>query len=396
MTDRPILYATAGLRSVATGLTGVFLGIHLGRLGLGAGAIGVVVGAGLAGGAAASVLATLAGDGFGRRRFLVAVTLAGSAGAVAAAAVSGTLGLAVASFAGMLNGMGRDRGAALLLEHAILPGTTPDAERTRSFAVYNVIQDLGHAGGALLGGLPTLLDRVAVIGPDASGRVLLVLVAVLTLGCVPFYARLSGRVEAPRGRREPLSPASRRILLGISSLFALDALGSGFLSTALLSFFFFERFGTSSAAIAFLFFTARLVNAGSHLLAARLARRIGLVNTMVFTHLPSSLLLATVALAPSFPVAAALFILREGLVEMDVPTRQSYVMAMVKEEERTLASGVTNLVRMAAWAVAPPIAGLLMQRLALTIPLLVGAGLKIAYDLALFAAFRSVKPPEET
>lgn len=395
MTDRPILYATAALRSVATGLTGVLLGIHLGRLGLEAGAIGVVVGTGLAGGATASAIAMLAGDRVGRRRFLLAVALVGAAGALAAAALSGPVALAVASFVGMLNGMGRDRGAALVLEHAILPGTIADSERTRSFAVYNVIQDLGHAVGALLAGLPTLLDHVAIIGPIKSGRVLLMLVAILTVGCMPLYSGLSRRVELPPAGTEALSPASRRILLRISSLFALDALGSGFLPTALLSFFFFERFGASSAAIALLFFAARVANAGSHLLAARLARRIGLVNTMVFTHVPSSLLLMTVAVAPSFPVAAVLFIIREGLVEMDVPTRQSYVMAMVKPEERTVASGLTNMVRMAAWAVAPPLAGLLMQRLSLAIPLFVGAGLKIVYDVALYAAFRSVKPPEE-
>src|SRR5205814_7353889 len=137
------------------------------------------------------------------------------------------------------------------------------------------------------------------------------------------------------------------------SLFALDSLGGGFLTTALLSFFFFARFGVSPATVGLLFFGARLANALSHLLAAWLARRIGLVNTMVFTHLPSSLLLVTVGFAPSFPVAAVLFLLREGLVEMDVPTRSSYVVAVVRPEERTFATGATLLVRLAAWAVAP-------------------------------------------
>jgi MFS family permease len=396
VTDRSILYSTAALRSVATGLTGVFLGIHLGRLGLEAGAIGGVVGAGLAGGATAAIVVTMAGDRVGRRRFLLVVSLVGAAGAVAAAALSGPVAFAVAAFVGMLNGMGRDRGAALILEHAILPGSVPDSERTRSFAVYNVVQDLGHAAGALLGGLPALLDRIAAVGPVASGRALLLLVAVLTIACAPLYSGLSSRVELASERRRALTAASRRTLLRISGLFALDGLGSGFLPTALLSYFFFERFGASPATIAFLFFVARLANAGSHLLAAWLSRRIGLVNTMVFTHIPSSLLLATVAFAPNFLVAALLFILREGLVEMDVPTRQSYVMAIVKPEERTVASGLTNLVRMAAWAVAPPIAGLLMQRVTIAVPLLIGAAVKISYDAALYSAFRSVKPPEET
>jgi MFS family permease len=137
------------------------------------------------------------------------------------------------------------------------------------------------------------------------------------------------------------------------------------------------------------------MNAASHLGAAWLAKRIGLVNTMVFTHIPSSLLLVTVAFAPSFPVAAALFIVREGLVEMDVPTRQSYVLAVVAPEERTIASGVTNLVRLSAWAVAPGLAGVLMSTDAMFLPLVIGAGLKILYDVLLYAAFRRHRPPEE-
>jgi predicted MFS family arabinose efflux permease len=144
-----------------------------------------------------------------------------------------------------------------------------------------------------------------------------------------------------------------------------------------------------------LFFAARAANAGSHLAAAALARRIGLVRTMVFTHIPSSLLLVTVALAPNLPVAALLFLLREGLVEMDVPTRQSYVMAMVQPDERTVASGVTSLVRMAAWAVAPAFAGLFVQQGGLVVPLFVGAGMKVTYDLLLYVGFRNTRPPEE-
>jgi len=169
----------------------------------------------------------------------------------------------------------------------------------------------------------------------------------------------------------------------------------GFLGTALLAYFFYHRFGTGEAAIAMLFFLARAANAFSHLAAAWLAARIGLVNTMVYTHIPSSLLLMTVPFAPSFAVAAALFLLREILVEMDVPTRQSYVMAMVLPEERTLASGMTHLVRMGGWAVAPFFAGFLMQGLALATPLFIGAGLKIVYDVALYRSFRHLKTPEE-
>jgi len=220
--------------------------------------------------------------------------------------------------------------------------------------------------------------------------------ALLMLVPLFLYPRLSPAVEpiaASPGLR--VSPGSRKFLAKLSGLFALDALGSGFLTTTLLAYFFHVRFGVSAAAVGPLFFGARIANALSHLAAAWLARRIGLVNTMVFTHIPSSLLLLTVAVAPSFPVAAALFLLREALVEMDVPTRQSYVMAIVRPEERTVASGVTHLVRLGAWAVAPVFAGAAMQRFALLAPLAVGAAMKISYDLLLYFSFRKVRPPEE-
>ncbi|HEX9248255.1 MAG TPA: MFS transporter, partial [Gemmatimonadaceae bacterium] len=213
---------------------------------------------------------------------------------------------------------------------------------------------------------------------------------------IALYACLSSSVEAPTDiRRSPLSREGRRVVTRLSALFALDSLGGGFVSAALVSYFFFERFGAPVEIVAALFCAARVLNALSHLAAARLARRIGLVNTMVFTHIPSSLFLASAAIAPSFPVAAALFLVRESLAEMDVPTRQSYVMAVVRPEERIVASGVTNLVRLAGWAAAPAIGGALMEGFSLAVPLIVGAALKIAYDVALWLSFHRLAPPEE-
>jgi hypothetical protein len=296
----------------------------------------------------------------------------------------------------MLNGMGRDRGAALILEQAALPATTDDAGRTRAFAWYTMLQDLGHGFGALLAGLPSAVADTGSSAGAGEHRVAFLLCAGAILATVPAYLRMGSVVEdGAAGPRQQLSPRSRSILFRISALFSVDSLAGGFLTTALLSYFFFERFGASEFAIGGLFFAARLLNAVSHLAAAWLAARIGLVNTMVFTHIPSSLLLVTVAFAPSFAVAAVLFLLREGLVEMDVPTRQSYVLAVVLPEERTAASGVTNLVRLAAWAVAPVLAGTLMRPESPYLPLVIGAAMKISYDLLLWKAFRSVKPPEE-
>jgi len=263
-------------------------------------------------------------------------------------------------------------------------------------AWYNVLQDAGHAIGSLMAGLPVAIRAASRMGEFDSLRVCLGLYALLALVTLGLVLALSPSVErAPGVARVVVSPETRKILTRIGALFAVDSLAGGFLTTALLSYFFFHRFHVSEAVVGMLFFGARLANALSHLGAAWLARRIGLVNTMVFTHIPSSLLLATVAFAPSFGVAALLFLLREGLVEMDVPTRQSYVMAVVRPEERTFASGVTHLVRMGAWAVAPSFAGWLMQGVSMALPLIAGAGMKIAYDVMLYAAFRRVKPPEE-
>ena len=395
MTDRALLYASAFVRALATGLIGVLLGVYLATRGADATTIGLIVSAGLAGAATASLIVTWLGERIGARSTLLMLALLTALGGVGLLFVAQPWIGAIVAFLGMVNGMGRDRGAALILEQALLPATATDATRTLVFAQYNVLQDLGHAFGGLLAGLPALLvaSRIAA-GPQAFNATLL-LYAALCLLPIAAYLLLTPALAAPKSERVRLAPASRRILWRISSLFALDSLAGGFLTTALLSYFFHERFGVGVAVIGPLFFAARLANALSHLAAAWLARRIGLVNTMVLTHIPSSLLLISVAYAPSFPVAAGLFLLRESLVEMDVPTRQSYVMAVVRPEERTLASGVTHLVRMGAWAVAPAFAGLLMNSSSLMLPLVIGAAMKIGYDLLLWRAFRHVKPPEE-
>lgn len=395
MSDRGLLYLSAFARAVATGFLGVLLGVYLARLGLDAAAIGLVASAGLAGAAASVLAVTLLGDRLGYRRTLAGLALASAAGGLALAAGSHPLVLAAFAFVGMANAMGRDRGAALVLETAALPSTSNDAERTAVFARYNVLQDVGHALGSLLAGVPALVEGSAAAGPAAYRGSMLAYAGLMLLPLVACL-RLSSAVEAPRGAvRAPLSPGTRRILWRISSLFAIDSLGGGFLTSALLAFFLYERFGVGLEAIAPLFFLARVANALSHLAAAWLARRIGLVDTMVFTHIPSSLLLVTVAYAPSFPVAAALFLLRESLVEMDVPTRQSYVMALVRPAERAVASGVTQLVRVGAWAVAPVFAGLLMEGVSTALPLVIAAALKITYDVVLWRSFRHVRPPEE-
>jgi MFS family permease len=395
--DRQLLLAAALLRAVATGMMSPLLGFYLAGLSYDERTIGFVVSAGLAGAAAATACVTLFGRAMERRTALLAVAGLSISGGVVAALASAPWVVAVAAFVGMLNGMGRDRGASLVLEQAMLPETADPAGRTRAFAWYSVMQDAGAALGGLASALPALLRTTADVEPLLALRLsvgaYLVLVA---LGAAP-YLLMSRDITRPRasaGLR--VSPRSRGILAKLCALFAVDSIAGGFLTATFLTLFFRTRFGIDEQTMGVLFFARSILNAFSHLGASWIARRIGLVNTMVFTHIPSSLFLLTVTLAPTFPVAAVLFLLREGLVEMDVPTRTSYVMAVVQEDERPFASGVTHLVRMAGWAIAPAFAGLAAGSAdSLAVPLWIGAGMKITYDILLYAAFRKVRAPEE-
>jgi len=375
---------------------GGLLGLYLDRRAFTPAESGIGSGAGLAGAALSTTTVTSLGDAFGRRRSLLALACTASAGGFALLFSTSLAMVCAVAFIGMVNGMGRDRGASLVLEQAILPGTTTPAARTRLFAGYNVLQDIGHALGGLFAALPAGARSLLGVSDLVSFKLAIAVYALLLLVSALLVLRLTPLVETREAKPVlVLTAHSRQVLWRISALFALDSFAGGFLGTALLAYFFHAHFGASASMIGLLFFLARTANAASHFGAAWLAARIGLVNTMVFTHIPSSLLLMTVPFAPTFTIAALLFLLRESLVEMDVPTRQSYVMAVVQPEERTFASGLTHLVRMGGWAVAPFLAGPMMQGVALATPLLVGAGMKIVYDIALYRAFRHIKPPEE-
>jgi MFS family permease len=394
--DRRIVFAASFLRAVANGLIGVIAGIYLAELGFEPAAWGSVLGAGVAGTAVGAAGVMFWGDRLGRRRWLIALGLLAAAGGVAFAFSSQIVVLGAAAFLGMLNSLGKDRAAALALEQAILPSTGGDANRTRAFAWYNVIQDVGHALGAGLAAVSPFLRGFAGLAPLDSLRGAVILYALLYAATAVLYLGLSKHAEARADAlRVRVSPQSRSILTKMSFLFALDSFAGGFQGSAIFAFFFHAQFGASEATIGMLFVGARVMNAFSHLGAAWLAARIGLVNTMVFTHTPSSVLTFTIPFTGSFEIAAVLFLLREGLSEMDVPTRQSYLMAVVQPSERTFAGGVTNLARMCARAIAPVFAGGAMQALALGAPIMAAAGLKILYDGLLYVSFRKLKAPEE-
>jgi len=398
--DLALVNAAGFLRSLGVGLLGVVLGIYLFRLGLSSLAIGLVVATGLAGSALATIAVSFAADRLGRKNSLLCLSLLSTMGGLALALSPRLPLLLTMAFISMLNGTGTDRSAAFALDQAVVPGLVPDVKRTWKLAWYNVLLDAGGSLGALAAGLPILLQHHLAVPVLSSYRIVFFGFSGLCLIVAALYSLLSPAVEIadslPSARMSPrISSDSKRIVAKITALFSLDAFGGGFLTDALVAYWFFRRFGIAEHDLGLVFFAVHILNAGSHLGAAWLARRIGLVNTMVFTHLPSSLFLMAVPFAPSLKWAVLLFLCREALVEMDVPTRQSYVAALVKPSERTFASGVTNLARNLFWAVGSGAAGLLMQVLSFSAPLLVGGAAKVAYDLLLYKSFRGLKPPEE-
>ena len=393
--DRQIIYISASLRAVAIGISGVILALYLTTIGLNAASVGLIISLGLSGCAIGTLLATIFTDRWGRRKTLLLLNALMVLGGVGLAVMTHHAAMIASVFLGMVNGMGRDRGAGLTVEQTILPQTTTARERTAVFAWYNVFVDAGHAIGALLGGLPAILRSEWSLSALSSYQWTWWICSGLSFLAGLFVLRLSRSVEpADPVLITTLSSTSRKTIIKFAGLSGLDSLGGGFLTTALIAYWFFKRFGVDESLLGPLFFFSRIANGISHLGAAWLANRIGLINTMVFTHLPSNLLLMAVPFAPNLFSAITLFLLRELLVEMDVPTRQSYIVAIIRPEERTRATGITNLTRGLAWAVGPMIAGPMMQISAFA-PLLIGPGIKIVYDLLLYRAFNQIKPPEE-
>ncbi|HSO28346.1 MAG TPA: MFS transporter [Candidatus Sulfomarinibacteraceae bacterium] len=403
--DGRLLFATRVLRMFGYGFLAVVLVLYLDALGLDAPTIGAILTLTLIGDALISLWLTTRADRIGRRRVLVAGSLlVVGAGAVFATATWLPL-LVLAATIGVISPTGNEVGPFLAVEQAALSQATPDARRTPTFAWYNLAGYVATAVGALGAGLVSQLLLGAGLAEADAYRVIVVGYAVVGLAMAAVFARLSSAVEAP------VAPArddgiARRLGLGrskgivgrLSALFALDAFAGGFIPQSLMAYWFHLRFGVEPAVLGGIFFGANLLAAVSALSASRIAARIGLVNTMVFTHLPSNVFLILVPLMPSLPLAIGVLLLRYTLSQMDVPTRQSYVMAVVEPGERSAAAGVTGIARTAGAAISPALSAPLVASASASLaglPFLIAGGLKIAYDLALWAAFRARPAPEE-
>ncbi|QQP89300.1 MFS transporter [Skermanella sp. TT6] len=382
-----------GMRSFADGFVALLLPIHLSRLGYGPAEVGLVATATLLGSAALTL-----GLGFAGHRVPLGRALAGAALLMAAtgagfAGIEAFWPLLLVAFVGTINPSSGDVSVFLPLEHTLIAHLVDDAERTAVFARYSLIGSVGSALGALSIGTLHWFDQAVPEG--AATQVLFALYGVLGLATLLLYAGMPDVAPAAEHRRTASLGPSRRRVWGLAALFSVDSFGGGFVVNSLLALWLFQRFGLSAAATGTIFFVTGLCSAVSYLVAVRLARRIGLVNTMVFTHLPANILLILAAFAPTLPVAVVFLVLRSLLSQMDVPARTSYVMAIVEPAERPAAASLTAVPRSLASALSPALAGAMLGAGTFGWPLVCAGALKIAYDLTLLACFRAVKPPEE-
>ncbi len=389
--DARRLVAARALRGFADGLVSVLLASHLAAIGLSAAQVGAVVTATLLGSAALTLAVGLGGRRLPERSVLLAASLLMFATGLAFAGVSAFPLLLLVAFIGTLNPSGGDVSVFLPTEQSLLAANVDAADRTSLLARYNVAGTLLAALGALATGVPVL---VAAEGAPQPRPFLLYGAVAIGIGALYLGLRSGRSVRATDAGRGRLVEA-RSAVLRLTALFSLDSLGGGFVVDSLLALWLFRRFDLSLETVGAVFFGARLLSAFSQLVSARLAARIGLVRTMVYTHLPSSLFLIAAAFMPTAGSAIGMLLARMALSQMDVPARQSYVIAVTPPAERAAAVSVTNVPRSLASALSPIAAGALLEASDFGWPLVIGGALKIAYDLLLLAQFRSVVPQEE-
>jgi MFS family permease len=400
--DGRLLFAARIVRMFGYGSIAVILVLYLARLGLDGVAIGLILSLTLVGDTVISLWLTTHADRVGRRRILIIGAVLMALAGVLFAATDAFALLLVAATIGVISPSGNEVGPFLAVEQASLSHTIEDRRRTHVFAWYNLAGSVATAVGALAAGL--IVTGVEAAGFDdlAGYRAVMLVYAAVGVAIAALFSRVSGAVEVSApvdttiARRLGLH-RSRNTVLGLSALFAVDAFAGGLVMQSIVAFWFHQTYGVSEALLGAIFFAANLLAAGSALAAASIAARIGLINTMVFTHLPSNVLLILVPLMPNLPLAIALLLARFSISQMDVPTRQSYTMAVVAPDERSAAAGVTGIARSIGAALSANLAGPLVATPALAaLPFFIGGGLKIVYDILLWIAFQARPAPEET
>ncbi|MSQ47607.1 MAG: MFS transporter [Deltaproteobacteria bacterium] len=398
--DVGLLFASRIVRLFAYGFLSIILALHLAVVGMSERQIGVVLTLTLVGDAALSLLVTQIADRVGRRRMLIASASLMIFAGVTFALTRDTWLLIVAAFIGTLSPTGHEAGPFLPLEQAALAQLTPGTQRTRVFAWYNLVGSFAAAIGAWSGGMVVTTLQQTGLTPLNSYHIMFASYAGcgLLLGVVLSF--LSSRIEVASPDLQGPSRffglhRSWKVIRNLSILFAVDSFAGALVLQSLLAYWFHARFGVAPATLGQLFFGANILAGCSALVAVRVAARIGLINTMAFTHLPANVFLLLTPLMPTFPLAAAMLLFRYSTAQMDVPTRQAYLMAIVAPDERSAAAGVTALARTMASAFGPVVTGVLFGASLMNMPFFLAGSIKIIYDLALYWNFRDIKPPEE-
>jgi MFS family permease len=405
--DAWLLFATRFVRLFAYGSLSVVLVFYLVGIGLSEPQIGLLLTLTLVGDTVVSFFLTTRADRIGRRRMLsLGAVLMVAAGLVFASTRSLWL-LVLAGTVGVISPSGNEVGPFLSIEQAALSHVVTDRARTEVFAWYTLAGSLATALGALAGGTATRVLQERLMPRMSSYRMVVILYAALGVIIAVLFSRLSPAAEATTlGEKKAVGATcavlsgldrSRDVVVKLSALFALDSFGGGFVVQSFAAYWFYLRFGVDPGTLGAIFFCANIFAGISALLASRLASRFGLIRTMVATHLPSNILLILVPLMPTLSLAVLLLLVRFSISQMDVPTRQSYLMAVVSPEERSAAAGITGIARTTGAAISPLFVGFLFARPALiNLPFFIAGMLKITYDLLLYKEFVAVRPPEET
>jgi MFS family permease len=398
-----ILFTTRIVRLFCYGFLSVVLALYLVQIGLTDRQIGLLFSLTLAGDAGISLWLTTSADYFGRRRTLLVGALLMIAAGLVFVLTKNPLLLMMAAIIGVISPSGNEIGPFLSVEQAALTQLVSDHRRTQTFAWYNLGGSFATATGALLGGWFAQFLQQNGLSRFESFRSVLMGYTLGGVILVFVFLFLSSAIEVPfdpRPRQKEMKTLglhqSRSIVFRLSALFSLDAFAGGLIVQSMVAFWFYRRFGIETGVIGSIFFGANILAGISALLAGRLAKKIGLINTMVYTHIPSNILLMLVPLMPTLPLAIGALLLRFSISQMDVPTRQSFTMAVVAPDERSAASGVTTIARSVGASISPTLTGLFLSvPTLLSLPFFLAGGLKIVYDLLLYRSFQAIKPPEE-
>jgi MFS family permease len=399
--DGKLLLCARIVRTFAYGFLSVILAIYLKLIGFDDILIGIILSVTLINSIIFTLFASFYADRIGRRKTLLLYTAMMSISGVIFFVTENPLALIIASLLGTLNITGSETSAFLSIEQSILPQTIKDnRKRNTLFGFYNMVGTFAMGAGILIANLPTIIQNELEFDQIYAIKLLFLFYSLLGVLVIGIYLKLSSDIEIKKEKTlKPISkilnPKSKKIVTKLSGLFAIDSFAGGFAIQSIVSFWFFTKFDIDLSLISYIFSIGSLLTAFSYLIAAKIADKIGLINTMVFTHIPSNILLILLAFAPTLEIAIVFYMIRMALSQMDVPTRQSYIVAVVEEDERTASAGITNLSRNMAQAISPSITGYIIGVLSLSAPFIIGGLLKIIYDITLYINFRKIKPSDE-